>query len=190
MHFLFFCTILEAENWKEVMFVQFVPFVLDTNNKEVPVEVEEMTIEDAQRTNEEPVWQTSWTSTYIQESRTERYAVKRDEELIALGAYEISENALLVHIVYMEAHPASNPTLDGGKPKYRGIGRLLIAQGIKLSIDNGLGGNVVLEAKTSELAAHYERDFGAIRLPGLANAAPRYLIADEAAKRIFFTYLK
>ena len=80
------------------MFVQFVPFVLDTNNKEVSVEVEEMTIEDAQRTNEEPVWQTSWTSTYIQESRTERYAVKRDEELIALGAYEISENALLVHI--------------------------------------------------------------------------------------------
>lgn len=170
--------------------MQFVPFVLDAGKNEVLVEIEEMTLADAERTNEEPVWQTSWTSAYIQNSRTERYAVKRDEELIALGAYEISDNALLVHIVYMEAHPASNPTLDGGNPKYRGIGRLLIAQGIKLSIDNGLGGNVVLEAKTSELSAHYERDFGAIRLPGLPNTAPRFLIADEAAKRIFFTYLK
>ena len=170
--------------------MQFVPFVLDAEKNEVLVEIEEMTMADAERTNKEPVWQTSWTSAYIQNSRTERYAVKRDEELIALGAYEINDNALLVHIVYMEAHPASNPTLDGEKPKYRGIGRLLVAQGIKLSIDNGLGGNVVLEAKTPELAAHYERDFGAIRLPGLPNSAPRFLVADEAAKRIFFTYLK
>ena len=74
----------------------------------------------------------------------------------------------------MEAHPESNPTMDDGNPKYRGIGRLLIAQGIKLSIDNGLGGNVVLEAKTSELAAHYQRDFGAVRLPGPPQSAPRY----------------
>ena len=27
------------------------------------------------------------------------------------------------------------------------------------------------------------------RLPGFPSSAPRYLIADEAAKRIFFTYL-
>ena len=41
-----------------------------------------------------------------------------------------------------------------------GIGRLMIAYGIKLSIDNGLAGDVVLEAKTTALAKHYERDFG------------------------------
>ena len=38
--------------------------------------------------------------------------------MIALGAYEILENALAVHIVYLEAQPESNPTLDGGQPKY------------------------------------------------------------------------
>ena len=89
----------------------------------------------------------------------------------------------------MEAHPESNPTLDEGKPKYTGIGRLMIAYGIKLSIDNGLTGDVVLEAKTTALAKHYEQDFGAVRLPMFQWSAPRYLIADEAAKRIFFTYL-
>lgn len=85
----------------------------------------------------------------------------------------------------MEAQPESNPTLDGGTPKYRGIGRLLIAYGIKLSIDSGLTGDVVLEAKTTSLAKHYEEDFGAVLLPTFQSSAPRYLIADEAAKRIF-----
>lgn len=45
------------------------------------------------------------------------------------------------------------------------------------------------EAKTTELARHYERDFGAVPLPAFDSSAPQYLIADEAAKRIFFTYL-
>ena len=89
----------------------------------------------------------------------------------------------------METQPGSNPTLDEGNPKYTGIGRLMIAYGIKLSIDNGLTGDVVLEAKTTSLARHYEKDFGAIQLPAFQSSAPRYLIADEAAKRIFFTYL-
>lgn len=106
-----------------------------------------------------------------------------------MAAYEVLQNLLVVHIVYMEAHPESNPTLDDGQPEYTGIGRLLIAYGIKLSIDNGFAGDVVLEAKTTGLAKHYEKDFGAVRLPVFGSSAPRYLIADEAAKRIFFTYL-
>ena len=65
----------------------------------------------------------------------------------------------------------------------------MIAYGIKLSIDNVFAGDVVLEAKTTQLAQHYERDFGAVLLPALHSSAPRYLIEDEAAKRIFFTYL-
>ena len=78
----------------------------------------------------------------------------------------------------------------GEKRKYRGIGRLLIAFGIKLSVDNGFGGDVVLEAKTTKLAEHYAKDFGAVKLPSLSSAAPRFIIADEAAKRIFFSYLE
>lgn len=54
----------------------------------------------------------------------------------------------------LEAHPESNPTLDGGAQKYTGIGRLIIAYGIKLSIENGFAGDVVLEAKTTSLARH------------------------------------
>ena len=48
---------------------------------------------------------------------------------------------------------------------------------------------VILEAKTTALAKHYEKDFGAILLPTFQSSAPRYLIADDAAKQIFLTYL-
>lgn len=169
--------------------MRFEPFVLDGEHQRVPVSIELMTQADAESTDLPPAWQTSWTSEYLADNRFEKYAAKAGKELIALGAYEILEHSLVVHIAYMEAQPGSNPTMDAGRPKYTGIGRLMIAYGIKLSIDNGFAGDVVLEAKTGELARHYERDFGAVRLPMFASSAPRYLIADEAAKRIFFTYL-
>ena len=156
--------------------MQFRPFVYDAMNRQVPVAIEPMTPQDAALTDREPLWQTSWASEYLADENYEKYAARVGDELIALAAY-------------MEAQPESNPTLDGGTPKYRGIGRLLIAYGIKLSIDSGLTGDVVLEAKTTSLAKHYEEDFGAVLLPTFQSSAPRYLIADEAAKRIFFTYL-
>ena len=169
--------------------MRFRSFVFDQGDQQIPVSIVPMTQADAELTNLPPMWQTSWTSEYLSAERFEKYAAKVGDELIALGAYEILNNSLVVHIVYMEAQPESNPNLDGGKPKYKGIGRLMIAYGIKLSIDNGFAGDVVLEAKTTELARHYEKDFGAVPLPIFDTSAPRYLIADEAAKRIFFTYL-
>lgn len=173
----------------EVSDVQFKPFVFDKANRQIPVSIVPMSQADAEVTNIPPVWQTSWTSEYLAGDRFERYAAKAGDELIALGAYEILDHSLVIHIVYMEAQPESNPTLDDGQPRYTGIGRLMIAYGIKLSIDNGFAGDVVLEAKTTSLAKHYEKDFGAVPLPAFDASAPRYLIADEAAKRIFFTYL-
>ena len=169
--------------------MQFKPFVLDSANVQVPVSIHPMAQCDAALTNLPPVWQTSWTSDYLADIHFEKYAAKVGDELIALAAYEILDHSLVVHIVYMEAQPGSNPNLHNGTPKYRGIGRLLIAYGIKLSIDNGFAGDVVLEAKTPSLAAHYENDFGAVPLPRFDSSAPRYLVADEAAKRLFFTYL-
>lgn len=67
----------------------------------------------------------------------------------------------------------------------------MIAYGIKLSVDAGFNGDVTLDAKTPELARHYERDFGAVRLPERdRGTAPRYLICDEAAQMIFTDYLE
>ena len=170
--------------------MKFVPYVYGKDSNRIDVSILPMTQSDAQETDSIPAWQTSWTSDYLNDERLEKYAVKLDNELIALGAYEILESSLVVHIVYMEAAPSSNPTIAEKSRKYRGIGRLLIAYGIKLSVDNGFGGDVVLEAKTSELERHYVKDFGAVKLPSFRSSAPRFIIADEAAKRLFFSYLQ
>lgn len=170
---------------------KFELFVWDRAGKKVPTKALRATREDLESTAAAPVWQTDWTTDYIVESGFEIYALKtKNGELVALGAYEIEENVVAVHIVYMESQAQSNPTLCK-EPKYRGIGRALIAYGIKLSVDAGFNGDVTLDAKTPELAKHYERDFGAFLIPGRkSSAAPRYLICDEAAINIFTSYLE
>ena len=100
--------------------MQFRPFVYDAMNRQVPVAIEPMTPQDAALTDREPLWQTSWASEYLADENYEKYAARVGDELIALAAYEVLPTALVVHIVYMEAQPESNPTLDGGTPKYRG----------------------------------------------------------------------
>ena len=92
--------------------MHFQPFVFGREGCQIPVTIEPMTHRDAELTDEQPLWQTSWTSEALSDERFQRYAAKIGDELIALGAYEILEHALVVHIVYLEAQPESNPTLD------------------------------------------------------------------------------
>ncbi len=170
---------------------KFVPFIMRSeDDSPVSVKIARMRKSDAAQTEKEPVWQTSWMSDYIQDSAFEKYALKTaDGELVALAAYEIQERDVMVHITYIESHPASNPTIAGRSKKYNGIGRVLIAFGIKLSIDHECGGTVTFEAKVPELEEHYVRDYGASPLPSFGGA-PRYELSGEAAMNVFITYLK
>ena len=84
--------------------MQFRPFVYDAMNRQVPVAIEPMTPQDAALTDREPLWQTSWTSEYISKGKFDIYGLKTQVgELVTLGAYEISEDVVTVHIVYMES---------------------------------------------------------------------------------------
>jgi hypothetical protein len=176
---------------KEVCMAKFVPFIIKTDGSQnISVKIVRMKKSDAVQTEKEPVWQTSWLSDYIQDDAFEKYALKTGNgELVALAAYEILENDVMVHITYIESQPESNPTIVGHSKKYQGIGRVLIAYGIKLSIDHECGGTVTFEAKVPELAEHYVRDYGACPLPSFGGA-PRYELSGEAAMNIFVTYLK
>ena len=169
--------------------MQFRPFVYDTANQQVPVVIEPMTPHDVALTDRKPLWQTSWASEYLADERYEKYAARVGDELIALAAYEILENDVMVHITYIESQPQSNPTIVGQARKYHGIGRVLIAYGIKLSIDHACGGTVTFEAKVPELAEHYVQNYGASPLPSFGGA-PRYELSGEAAMKVFVMYLK
>ena len=118
---------------------KFVPFIIKTDGSQnISVKIVRMKKSDAVQTEKEPVWQTSWLSDYIQDDVFEKYALKTSNgELVALAAYEILENDVMVHIAYIESQPESNPTIVGHSKKYQGIGRVLIAYGIKLQAANG-----------------------------------------------------
>ena len=168
----------------------FAPIIiLKDNSEEIAVKILPAQREDFEKTKQN--WQTDWTSDFIMDSQSEKYAVKTiEDELVALGAYEILPSSIVVHIIYLESQPESNPVITK-KRKYSGIGQVLLAFGIKLSIDNGFGGDITFEAKTPELARHYIKDFGAITLPVFdSSMPPRLLVSGEAAKDIFSKYLK
>ena len=122
--------------------------------------------------------------------RKKKYVAKTEEgEIVALGAYRVREGSVAVYIAYIESQPESNPTLTRQK-KYQGIGKAMIAFGIQLSIDANCNGVVVFEAKTDELEQHYIRDFGARPVASLYPDGPKtFMIADQAAKDIFSSYL-
>ena len=70
--------------------------------------------------------------------------------------------------------------------KYYGIGEVMIAFGIKYSIDAGCREDVVFDAKTDELAQHYAKDFGAKLIPSGAVSGPkRFMLADTDAWKLF-----
>lgn len=162
-------------------------FVVDINGAKVPVNMIGLTEEDIKETES---WLTYWGSDYIRSSNHENYAMKSGNgELIALASYEIIQNRLVIHIVYMESQPESNPVMTDQK-KYNGIGKALIAFGIKLSVEHGFGGDVILEPKNDELKMHYINDFNGIVLPNYHGDIPcSILIADNAALGVVSDYI-
>ena len=81
---------------------KFVPFIIRTADDQKT----RMKRTDAIQTEKEPVWQTDWTSDYIQRSSFEKYALKTTNgELVALAAYEILQRDVMVHITYIESQP-------------------------------------------------------------------------------------
>lgn len=172
----------------------FCPFVINAvTGDHIPVSIEPATHMDLAITHRNPKWQTDWDSNYLSDPSIERFSVKTLEgELIGLGAYQIRGKKAYVFIVYMESAPHSNPTMtQHSERKYYGIGVLLIAYGIKYSIDHGCRGDIVFDAKTEELAKHYETDFHALRIPSEDSGGPkRYMLADKEAWTIFSRFLE
>lgn len=174
--------------------MRFEPFIISNQtNEKVIVRIVPASPDILRKTTEPPLWQTDWNSDYLSDPRFQKYAVLAgNDELVALGAYfPVQNGAIYIYIVYIESSPENNPVLTHFKVrKYSGIGELMMAFGIKLSIDLGGNGDILFEAKTDALKEHYIQDFGAIPLGSGQNGGPvRLLICDENAARIFTKYL-
>ncbi len=93
----------------------FSPFIIrNSDNKKIRAVISPMKRKDAVQTTREPGWQSNWTNEELEEF--EKYSLKtEDGELVALGAYEILQKKVCVHIVYIESQPESNPTMTQEK---------------------------------------------------------------------------
>ena len=171
----------------------FVPHIIRcADNISIPVDISSASADDIVATYGSPSWQTDWDSPYLSNPDVSKYAMKAPNgELIALAAYQISGRKAYVYILYAESAPHSNPTNTGKvERKYSGIGAVLLAFGIKYSIDNGCRGDIVLDAKTDELARRYAEAFGAKRISSISSGGPkRFMLADEDAWLLFSKYL-
>lgn len=148
--------------------------------------------EDLAATKGIPSWQTDWESEYLSKPSVDKFALKLENgELLALVPIKFLGRKAYVYILYVESAPQSNPTLTtSARREYYGIGEVMIAFGIKYSIDAGCRGDVVFDAKTDELARHYAKDFGAKLIPSAASGGPkRFMLADEDAWKLFSKYL-
>ena len=170
----------------------FEPYVRDgSSDEKVRAVIEPATREELELTAQEPVWQTDWTSDYLVDPSIEKYALKtEDQQLIALGAYKIIGRGAYVYIVYLESAPENNPTRTAkSRRRFYGIGEVMLAFGIKFSIDNGCRGDILFEAKTDELARHYAEDFHAKPVLARNDGPKRFMLADEDAWKLFSKYL-
>lgn len=170
----------------------FNPYLIRKDGEKAAVTIEPATPADLKKTTVEPLWQTDWTSDYLSDPEIQKYALKtEDSKLVALGAYQIIGRSAYVYILYLESAPESNPTLTPKRQReYYGIGEVMLAFGIKFSIDNGCRGDILFEAKTDELAEHYARDFHAKPVMSRSGDSPRrFMLADEDAWRLFSKYL-
>ena len=170
----------------------FAPFVVSGQTGEkVPASIEVAAQEELCCTVQEPKWQTDWTSDYLADPSVEKYALHTQQgKLVALGAYKVVGRSAFVYIVYLESAPQSNPTLTRKERReYYGIGEVMLAFGIKYSIDHGCRGDILFEAKTEELARHYAQDFHAKPVMASTSGPKRFMLADEDAWRLFSKFL-
>lgn len=162
-------------------------YVISPAGDRIPVTMREAQKDDYEQTTYG--WQSNWNSSYIQQPQLKKYAMETTEthELLGLCAFHDMPESVLLFVTYMESEPGSNPNITNHRA-YSGIGAVMLAFAIQLSIDNGYGGTIALKAKTSELREHYIQCYGAIPF---SHYDPFLLLIDgEAAQNLFVKYLK
>ena len=100
-------------------------------------------------------WNFDWSDGELAYCNIYKLQIEDDKEIQGLVAAEVVRGAVYVHLAESAPH-----NLVPNK-KYEGVGGLLFAIAIKLSLSMGFGGYAYFEAKNQQLADHYTNSFGA-----------------------------
>ena len=126
-------------------------------------------------------WLFDWQDNEIKHTNIYKLLVKGDDTIQGLVSCGVERGAVYVHIAESAPH-----NLGDGK-KYKGVGGHLFAIAIKLSMANGFGGFIYMDAKNSDLVQHYNEILGASIAPTRYHEY-RLEVLEQAAQGVIEKY--
>jgi len=126
-------------------------------------------------------WLFDWSDDVLQKTNIYKLMVKDDSIIQGLISAEVVRGAVYVHIA--ESAPHNLPP----NKKYDGVGGHLFAIAMKLSLSNGFGGYIFMDAKNQELVNHYVDKLGARRISTRFHMH-RLEVSEENAQSVIEKY--
>ena len=126
-------------------------------------------------------WLFDWSDESLHKTNIYKLLLKDDNTIQGLISAEVIRGAVYVHLAESAPH-----NLKPNK-KYDGVGGHLFAIAMKLSLSNGFGGYIFMDAKNQELVNHYTDMLGARRV-GTRFHDHRLEVAEENAHRVIEKY--
>jgi hypothetical protein len=126
-------------------------------------------------------WLFDWTDEALDKTNIYKLMIKEETEIQGLISAEVIRGAVYVHLAESAPHNRQP------NKKYDGVGGHLFAIAMKLSLSNGFGGYIFMDAKNMELVNHYIDNLGARRVPTHFHIY-RLEVSEENAQKIIEKY--
>lgn len=126
-------------------------------------------------------WLFDWTDEALHKSNIYKLMIEDDTTIQGLVSAEVVRGAVYVHLA--ESAPHNLPP----NKIYAGVGGHLFAIAMKLSLSNGFGGYIFMDAKNQKLVDHYIETLGARRVSTRYHTH-RLEVSEENAQRVIEKY--
>jgi len=122
-----------------------------------------------------------WSDESLHKTNIYKLLIKEDNTIQGLVSAEVVRGAVYVHLA--ESAPHNLPP----NKKYNGVGGHLFAIAMKLSLSNGFGGYIFMDAKNQELVNHYTDLLGARKVSTRFHSH-RLEVSEENAQKVIEKY--
>jgi len=126
-------------------------------------------------------WLFDWTDEALCKTNIYKLMIEGDNEIQGFVSAEVVRGAVYVHLA--ESAPHNLPP----NKKYAGVGGHLFAIAMKLSLSNGFGGYIFMDAKNQKLVDHYIETLGARRVSTRYHEH-RLEVSEESAQKVIEKY--
>ena len=165
----------------DVLIDKLTPCLVEISTGKILETVFSIASEDDIAVINEKGWLFNWSDETLSKTNIYKLMIKDDNTIEGLVSAEIVRGAVYVHLA--ESAPHNLPP----NKKYNGVGGHLFAIAMKLSLSNGFGGYIFMDAKNQELVTHYSDMLGARRIPTRYHTH-RLEVPEEDAQKVIAKY--